>query len=164
VWSQGWRGEPAAFGWEGRDTSPMGCQEDKKGLTSRVGSPGASAILAVMHRLLPLLFLACASSRPAEYERGTYRPAPPVFNPVQDAPHTTGQPGHLLQSKEYPRSPHKRPLPPSEEPGLWAGDGPIGSASPTAQPTLLGVPLPFHKGGADDRQGEPSRAGFVEGL
>jgi hypothetical protein len=95
-----------------------------------------------MHRLLPLLFLACASSTPAQYERGTYRPAPPAFSPTQDAPHTVGQPGHLHQPQEYPRSPHARVLPSSPEPGLWAGDIPQASKSTAAKPSLLGVPLP----------------------
>lgn len=95
-----------------------------------------------MHRLLPLLFLACASTSPTEYERGTYRPAPPAFNPTQDAPHTTGQPGHLRTPQEYPRSPHTRVLPPSREPGLWAGDSPRASNDVAVKPSLLGVTLP----------------------
>jgi hypothetical protein len=95
-----------------------------------------------MHRLLPLLFLACASSTPAHYERGTYRPAPPAFSPTQDAPHTVGQPGHLRAPQEYPRSPHARVLPPSPEPGLWAGDGPQASKGTIAKPSLLGIALP----------------------
>ncbi len=94
-----------------------------------------------MHRLLPLLFLACASSTPAEYHQSA-RPMPRPFNPTTDAPHTVGQPGHLRAPQDYPRSPHARVLPPSPEPGLWAGDGPQASKGTSAKPLLLGIPLP----------------------
>jgi hypothetical protein len=99
-----------------------------------------------MHRLLPLLLLAACSSTPdvpPEYRQGVYRPAPPVFNPAQDAPHTVGQPGHLRQPQEYPKSPHKRELPPTKEPGLWAGDGEQASIGIDTErgPVVLGVPL-----------------------
>jgi hypothetical protein len=46
-----------------------------------------------------------------------------------------GQPGQ--EAPEYPRSPHRRVLPPSREPGLWAGDAPQASrAGPEGEPEL----------------------------
>lgn len=53
-----------------------------------------------------------------------------------------GQPG-AQQPQNYPRSPHTRPLPPSAEPGLWAGDEPRASRSSKPRPPeLFGVALP----------------------
>lgn len=81
-------------------------------------------------RFLILLFLtACATSAPSRYEQGAFRPAPPVFVPSQDAPHTVGQPGYVTPPASQPeRSPHTRVLPETpetrREPGLWAGDEP----------------------------------------
>lgn len=96
--------------------------------------------------LAAMLCAACASSPPSEYQRGSYRPVrAPTFTPAEDAPHTVGQPGHLRQPQEYPRSPHKRLLPPTQEPGLWAGDGPR-AARPTIDPNaprFFNVPLPL---------------------
>jgi hypothetical protein len=44
-----------------------------------------------------------------------------------------GQPGQV--APEYPRSPHHRELPPTREPGLWAGDAPQASrARPQGEP------------------------------
>jgi hypothetical protein len=51
-----------------------------------------------------------------------------------------GQPGQ--QSPDLPRSPHHRPLPPTREPGLWAGDEPQAAKGTPAKPVLIGVPLP----------------------
>jgi len=52
-----------------------------------------------------------------------------------------GQPSQ--QSRGLPRSPHQRQLPPSLEPGLWAGDEPQASRkSEPAPPELFGVLLP----------------------
>jgi hypothetical protein len=52
-----------------------------------------------------------------------------------------GQPG--VPTPELPRSPHGRELPPTREPGLWAGDAPRASRStPRGEPDLLGVLLP----------------------
>ncbi len=46
-----------------------------------------------------------------------------------------GQPGQ--EAPEYLRSPHRRILPPSREPGLWAGDAPQAShAEPQGEPEL----------------------------
>ena len=77
---------------------------------------------------IPLLFLAaCATPPPSQYERGAYRPparAPvraPTTNPTTDAPRFA-PPGHMPMPGAYPRSPHTRLLPPTKNPGLWAGD------------------------------------------
>jgi hypothetical protein len=52
-----------------------------------------------------------------------------------------GQPGQ--QGAGLPRSPHHRPLPPSLEPGLWAGDKPRASKKlEPASSVLFGVQLP----------------------
>jgi hypothetical protein len=92
--------------------------------------------------LLCVLLVACSTTPPAEYRQGAFRPVPPRFSPSTDAPHTVGQPGHLAPSQPQ-RSPHKRPLPPSKEPGLWAGDAPHAAANDDAEPiVLIGVPLP----------------------
>lgn len=61
-----------------------------------------------------------------------------------------GQPGQ--QSQQYPRSPHARPLPPSAEPGLWAGDGPRAALIPARKPLLLGVELPYAEGADEETQ------------
>jgi hypothetical protein len=45
---------------------------------------------------------------------------------MRGGPTTTGQGEHL---------PHKRVLPPTREPGLWAGDAPRASQAPEADPT-----------------------------
>lgn len=74
-------------------------------------------------------------------------PHAPAFNPVQDAPHTVGQPGHLAP-EPLPRSPHKRVLPPEKGPGIWAGDEP--KAAISSPPMFLGeaIPLPTPEDGA----------------
>ena len=53
-----------------------------------------------------------------------------------------GQPGARAAP---PRSPHHRVLPPTMEPGLWAGDQPRGSGDywKTMDPVAWGVRLPF---------------------
>jgi hypothetical protein len=56
------------------------------------------------------------------------------MRPGHGAPQV-GQPG--LHPREYPRSPHRRVLPPTREPGLWAGDAPQASRSePQGKPEL----------------------------
>lgn len=94
--------------------------------------------------LLCVLCLGCASGAPTTYNQAAFRPAPPVFVPSQDAPHTIGQPGHLAPaSPKYPKSPHKRPLPPTREPGIWAGDGPKAVATRPPEPMIQGVAIPL---------------------
>jgi hypothetical protein len=82
--------------------------------------------------LLFLLIAGCASPG-QELRRNTLAPPPPPpLRPGHGAPQV-GQPG--LQPQEYPRSPHRRILPPTREPGLWAGDEPQASRSgPQAAP------------------------------
>jgi hypothetical protein len=91
--------------------------------------------------LLPLLLIAGCASPGRELQRGSaVAPPPPPVRPGHGAP-VVGQPGQ--QSPELPRSPHHRVLPPSREPGLWAGDEPrAGRSGPQAEPVLLGVTLP----------------------
>lgn len=70
------------------------------------------------------LLLSCSTSAPTEYRQAPY--VPPAVRPPPSgagAP-VLGQPGsfggdHVV----LPRSPNRRPLPPSSEPGLWASDG-----------------------------------------
>lgn len=98
-------------------------------------------------RYLLLLFLAgCASSAPRQYAQGIpTAPRPPAFNPAWDAPHTTGQPGYVGPAENIPRSPHKRVLPPANEPGLWAGDELRASGDywKTMDPVAWWVRIPF---------------------
>lgn len=69
-----------------------------------------------------------------------------------------GQPGQA--APEYPRSPHQRELPPTREPGLWAGDVPKASRpSVSPPPEILGVTLPFVNGDTTSPEDEyPTRA------
>jgi hypothetical protein len=67
-----------------------------------------------------------------------------------------GQPGQ--RPKEYPRSPHGRILPPSNEPGLWAAEPPAASRSwTTGPPELFGVTLPFIPNAATAEDERPTR-------
>jgi hypothetical protein len=87
---------------------------------------------------------ACATPEPVptQYDRGTLvRPPPPPVRPGHGAP-AVGQPGVTVAP--LPRSPHKRPLPPTAEPGIWAGDGPKAATKPTgAVLALWGYALPL---------------------
>jgi hypothetical protein len=128
-------------------------------------------------RLLPLLLL-MACSGPAEYRRGTMPAPPPApLRPGVGAP-TMGQPGSLTQPP--PRSPNKRVLPPSNEPGLYSADRPraSNSAETEAAPILYGIELPVpEKAGAvarfhaamcarslEDATRAAGKARLVEGL
>lgn len=66
--------------------------------------------------------LACSSG--TQYERGAYiTPVrAPAFDPVTDAPHTTGQPGYV-NGQRVERSTNKRYAPASKEPQMMAADG-----------------------------------------
>jgi hypothetical protein len=87
-----------------------------------------------------------------EFHQGVPAPRPPVFNPATDAPHTTGQPGHL-RPQALPRSPHKRVLPPSTESGVWSAEVPrAGTDNDDPTVSLLGIPFPR----------EPEVSGFAE--
>jgi hypothetical protein len=71
--------------------------------------------------LLSASAMGCAAgSHGAEYRQAAYTPPPPApLRPGVGAP-VVGQPGHVRE--DVPRSPHKRVLPPTREPGVWAGD------------------------------------------
>ncbi|MDC0708836.1 DUF6310 domain-containing protein [Stigmatella sp. ncwal1] len=88
---------------------------------------------ALRHAVAVAVFVAgCATSQeaPETYAWAPVRP-PPV--PGTGLP-TPGQPGRV-RPQPLPRSPHKRVLPPTREPGLWAGDAPRASQEPEANPT-----------------------------
>jgi hypothetical protein len=90
---------------------------------------------------------ACVSSQeaPTVYGQGIVRPVrPPTFRPVDDAPHKTGQPGHVPGVRVAPEPQPKptRLLPQTPEtarqPGIWA------SKEPQAVPEMFrwDVPVP----------------------
>lgn len=92
--------------------------------------------------LLLFLVLAAGCAGPGqELHRGTnVAPPPAPHRPGVGAP-VVGQPGS--HSEALPRSPHQRLLPPSVEPGLWAGDQPRASRKQEpVPPELFGVLLP----------------------
>jgi hypothetical protein len=97
-----------------------------------------------MYRLLLFLPLAygCASPAHSSYSQaapGPAFPAPPLTPSGTGAPRV-GQPGQ--GAPEYPRSPHHRELPPTREPGLWAGDAPQASrAGPQGQRDAQKTPM-----------------------
>jgi len=80
----------------------------------------------------------CATSQKAPEtqeapETYAWAPVRPPAVPGTGLP-TPGQPGQV-RPQPLPRSPHKRVLPPTREPGLWAGDAPRASKEPEANPT-----------------------------
>lgn len=90
--------------------------------------------------LIAALFLGCAPA-PATLKRGTFTPPPPApVRPGVGAP-SVGQPGQARP--ELPRSPHKRVLPPTAGPGIWAGDEPKAAIEDVGPAKLLDVPLPL---------------------
>lgn len=100
--------------------------------------------------ILCLFLAACASPAPTTYSQGAYRPAPPAFNPVTDAPITIGQPGYArpgVQVEPGPKPTRLLPETPAtrREPGIWASDAPSPSASDDGKPVplVLGVRLPY---------------------
>ncbi|MBE4751514.1 minus agglutinin [Corallococcus sp. ZKHCc1 1396] len=74
----------------------------------------------------------CATSQEAP-ETYAWAPVRPPAVPGTGLP-TRGQPGQA-RPQPLPRSPHKRMLPPTREPGLWAGDAPRASQEPEANST-----------------------------
>lgn len=97
----------------------------------------ASALSA----LCLLLASGCRSSSPTEYQRGTFAPPPPATaRPGVGAP-VVGQPEQVRP--EYPRSPHKRYLPPEPDGkmGLWASDEPEAALKFKPGPVLYEIPL-----------------------
>nr|WP_044198253.1 DUF6310 domain-containing protein [Hyalangium minutum] len=83
----------------------------------------------------------CATSQKAPEtqeapETYAWAPVRPPAVPGTGLP-TPGQPGQV-RPQPLPRSPHKRVLPPTREPGLWAGDAPRASQDPEANPAPEG--------------------------
>jgi hypothetical protein len=100
-----------------------------------------------MPLLLLLLLVAGCASPGHELQRGS-AVAPPPVRPGYGAP-VVGQPGQ--QAPAFPRSPHRRVLPPSREPGLWAGDALQASRSePQGGPELAKATLSQEALGAED--------------
>lgn len=91
--------------------------------------------------LVALVLSACSSTAPTTYRQAAGPMAPP-FSAMESAPHTLGQPGYLSPEQDVPRSPHTRYLPPTKEPGLWAGDGPKAVHEP-ASVEVLGITIPL---------------------
>jgi hypothetical protein len=81
--------------------------------------------------------------RPPVHTPGYYpgTPAAPVHTPAG-----AGLPGERVpgQAQPVPRSPNKRTLPPSKEPGLWAADGSAPRSSAiTERHQIYGVDIPY---------------------
>lgn len=94
--------------------------------------------------LLLLLALCACAGRPHTYRQGApMAPMAPAFSPVEDAPHTLGQPGYVAPPN-FPRSPNTRYLPASTEPGLWASDQPTAMIGMKLT-EVLGVVVPTRK-------------------
>lgn len=89
-----------------------------------------------MKYLLLLALAAC--SGPSHLHYPPANPAPTYTPPGTGLP-MPSFPGPGVRN--IPRSPHKRVLPPSKEPGLWSADRPKASIIAPA-PTLLGTTLP----------------------
>nr|WP_044181949.1 DUF6310 domain-containing protein [Hyalangium minutum] len=89
----------------------------------------ASALLQAV--AVAVVVAGCATSREAP-EAYAWAPVRPPAVPGTGLP-TRGQPGQV-RPQPLPRSPHKRELPPTREPGLWAGDAPRASQEPQANP------------------------------
>lgn len=115
-----------------------------------------------MNRFLLLLLLAgCATSSPRAFHQAVMRPAPyrpppaytpsyapgtpaePVYVPVGAGVPGERVPGPVVPAAPaVPRSPNKRVLPRTDEPGVWAADGARG-VFVGAEPELFGVNIPF---------------------
>jgi len=112
-----------------------------------------------MPLLLLLLLLGAGCAAPGhELHRGTPTAPPPApHRPGVGAP-VVGQPGSHTEA--LPRSPHQRVLPPSVEPGLWAGDEPRASRKhESGKPELFGVLLPVLELGSTEKvEGGPAIA------
>jgi hypothetical protein len=91
----------------------------------------------------------CASQGPT-LERGTFvRPPPVPTRPGVGAP-AVGQPGP--HARGVPRSPDKRVLPPTREPGIWASDRPF---DPFERMRVFGILVPMHPEDPTDEQLKP---------
>ena len=90
---------------------------------------------------IALVVAGCATSQKAPEtqeapETYGWAPVRPPAVPGTGLP-TPGQPGQVRR-QPLPRSPHKRELPPTREPGLWAGDAPRDAQQPEAKPAPEG--------------------------
>jgi hypothetical protein len=90
---------------------------------------------------IALVVAGCATSQKAPEAQETpetygWAPVRPPAVPGTGLP-TPGQPGQVRRQPP-PRSPHKRELPPTREPGLWAGDAPRDAQRPEANPAQEG--------------------------
>jgi hypothetical protein len=95
--------------------------------------------------LLSASAMGCAAgSHGTEYRQAAFTPPPPApLRPGVGAP-VLGQPGQ--PQAVMPRSPHRRVLPPTREPGVWAGDQPRAAGFEDVkdvEPLILGVRLPY---------------------
>lgn len=110
--------------------------------------------------LVVLLWCGAALAQPA------VRPAPPAFNPAQDAPHTVGQPGYLEPQRVHPPEPRPtRVLPETPEtrrgPGIWATNPPMYApqrqrGDPIPDLRVLDVPVPHHPDAKDGWETAPT--------
>jgi hypothetical protein len=96
---------------------------------------------------LALSAVACSSG--SQYERGAYTTPvrAPAFDPMTDAPHTTGQPGYV-NGQRVERSPNRRYVEPSREPQMMAADG----DDARAVELLINEPLPKSPKGIEDNE------------
>lgn len=108
--------------------------------------------------MLSLVLAACATPGGA-YMDGA--PLAPVEPRVTYAPAGAGLPEYWgsPEAPKVERSPHRRELPPTREPGLWAGDQPRSARVPWADwpTTVLGVELPIHPGLEDEIYAQQTR-------
>lgn len=124
-----------------------------------------------------LLLVGCATGGPPiSYQQASpaYRPVrpPPVFTPGYSpetppepvyTPAGAGLPGERVpgaSGASVPRSPNKRLLPRTDEPGLWAADKARAMdprEKPPDTPGLLGFVLPFPLAAETDRERELTR-------
>lgn len=115
-----------------------------------------------MRFLLLLFLISCAVSRPSEYRDGAPVRTPVVPPRIGHTPPGAGLPEYFREPERepLPRSPHRRPLPPTAEPGIWAGDEPRASVDddPIPEtPILAGVVLPYPPGAESELEKRPTR-------
>jgi hypothetical protein len=122
-----------------------------------------------MHYLLMLFLAACAAPQHRELRDGPMPTRAPVFVAPGYTPAGAGLPGEYMPGPPEPaveRSPHKRVLPPTKEPGIWAADRP---ASPPTEPdgwrvdpVILGVLIPYPPRLMAEEHKEPmQRCGYM---
>jgi hypothetical protein len=92
---------------------------------------------SALRQAVAVVVAGCATSQKAPEtqeapETYAWAPVRPPAVPGTGLP-TPGQPGQV-RPQPLPRSPHKRVLPPTREPGLWGGDAPRAAKEPEANP------------------------------